>query len=169
MGCPKHLKGIFHPTGRDGTEGDIICECGCKKFGIKYFGEPYKGYICIQQREEKLRFSLVVKAVCPECGKEWLLFDYAKHAYNGYLCEEGVNVADDELKCYSNGEDSLFEIKLGFELMGEKDFEEDVLEFPPEGISLTLEDRFDIWDWVDIVLIGASSGREIGFVNQELA
>ena len=36
---PKHLEKIYHPTDAECLEGNIICECGCKTFEIKYFGE----------------------------------------------------------------------------------------------------------------------------------
>ncbi len=170
MESPKHLKEIFRPTGRDDTEGDIVCSCGCKTFGMKYYGEPYKGYIRVHEVSH-LRYGLVIKAVCTGCKKEWLLFDYGKHGYNGYICREGEGVVinDSELKDFTTADDDSFEVKIGFEIDDEEQFLEEVVEDPPEGMSFTLDDRPDIWSWVVIDLKGAKSGKEYHFVDEELA
>lgn len=170
MESPKHLKGIFRPTGRDDTEGYIVCTCGCKTFGMKYYGEPYKGYIRIQ-KVSPYRYGLVVKAVCTDCKNEWLLFDYGKHAYDGYICGdgEGVVIDDSELNDFTTEDDDAFEVKISFETDGEEQFLEDMVENPPEGMSFTLDDRPDIWSWVVIDLKGAKSGKKYHFVDEELA
>lgn len=170
MESPKHLKEIFHPTGRDDTEGYIICTCGCKTFGLQYYGEQYNGYISLH-KVSHLRYGLLVKAVCTDCKKEWELFDYGKHSYNGFVCGEGegVVIPDSELKSFTaNGKDT-FEIKISFEVDSEEQFLEEMVEDPPEGFSFTLDDRPNIWSWVVIDLKGAESGKVIKFVDEELA
>lgn len=170
MESPTHLKEIFHPTGRDDTEGDIVCTCGCRSFGIKYFGDEYKVYISLH-RFAKLRLGLMIKAVCSECKKEWLLFDYGKHAYNGLICGEGEGVVidDSELADFKNDDEDVFEIMISFEVDDEEQFREEVVEMPPEGMCFTMEDRPNIWSWVVIDLTGVKTGKKIEFVNEELA
>ena len=170
MDSPRHLKEIFHPTGRDDTEGDIICSCGCKTFGMRYYGDQYNGYISLH-KVAKLRYGLVIKAVCSECKKEWLLFDYGKHAYNGFICGEGegVIIDDSELVDFTADGEDTFEVKIGFEVDDEEQFREEVVEYPPEGMSFTMEDRPNIWSWVVIDLISAKTGEKIQFVDEELA
>lgn len=170
MNSPKHLKEIFHHTGIDDTEGDIVCTCGCKTFGVKYYGEPYNGYICLH-KVAKMRYGLVVKSICSECKKEWLLFDYGKHAYNGLICVEGdgVYISDSELVDFTAEGEETFEISISFEIDDEEQFLEEIVQNPPEGMSFTMEDRLNIWSWVVIDLKCAKSGKKLNFVDSELA
>lgn len=38
---PRHLEKIYDPTDDEGTEGEIVCECGGRAFKIRCFGEFY--------------------------------------------------------------------------------------------------------------------------------
>lgn len=172
MLVPKHLEKILRVSEYDdrGTlSGQVVCECGCKAFGIKYFGEVYQpGKIAVNKVGEK--YALVVKAVCSTCGKEHLLFDFAKHGYDGLICGDGVSVPESELVDVAADDESNFEIDMSIEFDDEEQFVEEIVDDPPEGMSFTPDDRVNIWSWVVIDLKCAKSGRELkDFVNSELA
>lgn len=169
---PKHLEKILHVTEYDdrGTlDGKIVCECGCETFGIKYFGENYAPH-CIGVQAVDNKYACVVKAECRECGKEWLLFDFAKHAYDGLICEDGVTVPDERLVTAVAGEEHDFRIEISIEFDDEEQFTEEVVDNPPEGMSFAPDDRINIWSWVVIDLKCVKSGKVLkDFVNIELA
>lgn len=169
---PAHLEKILRVTERgDGyMNGKIVCECGCGTFGIRYFGEVSKsGCIGVQAHGEN-RYAARIMADCRGCGKEWELFDFAKHGYDGLICEDGVSVSDEELISFTNGSERDFEVEMGFDFDDEEQFLEEVVDNPPEGMNFTPDDRVNIWSWVDIGLKCAKSGKELkSFVNIELS
>lgn len=168
---PSHLKKILHVTESSETtlEGQIICECGCKTFGIRYFGESYPPH-CIGVNEYGGKYALTVKASCRGCGKEWELFDYAKHGYDGLFCGDGVSVPESELIEAAADDERDFEIKMSFEFDDEEQFIEEVVNNPLDDLIFTPDDRANIWSWVVIDLKCAKSGKELkDFVNSELA
>lgn len=168
---PAHLEKILNVTERGDTymSGKIVCECGCGTFGIKYFGENYPPH-CIGVNEYGGKYALTVKAICRECGKEHLLFDFAKHGYDGFINEDGVSVRDEELVDAAAGDERDFEVKMSIEFDDEEQFVEEVVNYPPEGMSFVSDDRVNIWSWVVIDLKCAKSGKELnGFVDSELA
>ena len=165
---PKHLEKIYHPTDTECLEGNIICECGCKTFGIKFFGEVLEEQIGIKEYQEK--YAQTVKAECSCCGKEYLLYDFARHGYDGLLCEDGVIVPDEMLKPLTIGEDDSFEIQMQIEVDDEEQFLEEVVNYPPLNNRFSLDDRMSIWSWVVINLTGAKSGKKYSdWVDEELA
>lgn len=172
MKLPTHLEKILRVTDYDerGTmDGQIVCECGCETFGVKYFGENYPPHSVGLQKVEN-GCALVVKVLCRGCGKEWELFDFAKHGYDGFICGDGVSVPESELVDAAAGDECDFLIKIGVEFDDEEQFTEEVVECPPDGMSFTPDERFNIWSWVVIDLKCAKSGRELkDFVNSELA
>ncbi len=167
---PKHLGSLLKVTESENgyTSGNIVCECGCNAFGIRYFGEQYPPS-CVGVQAYNGKYALVVKAVCRGCGKEWLLFDFAKHGYDGLICGDGVSVSDEDLITAVANDERDFEIKMSVEFDDGNQFLEEIVENPPEGMSFTLDDRPDIWSWVVIDLKGAKSGKEYHFVDEELA
>lgn len=124
---PKHLEKILHVSEYDQTtlRGQIICECGCAKFGVRYFGEEMnedsEEYPVLTAAEFDEKTALAVNTVCAECGKEWLLFDFAKHGYDGLICGDGISVPDTELKTFTDDEDA-FEIRMTVEFDDEEQF-----------------------------------------------
>lgn len=170
---PKHLEKILRVTDYDdrGTlDGEIVCECGCETFGIKYFGDVYPPHIIGTRTMGENRDACVVKAVCRNCGKEWLIFDYSKHGYDGFICRDGVTVPDEELITAVAGEERDFGVEISIEFDDEEQFTEEVVEDPPEGMSFVPDDRVNIWSWVVINLKCAKSGKILkDFVNIELA
>lgn len=168
---PAHLEKILNVTEHGDTymSGQIVCECGGKTFGIKYFGEGYPPH-CIGVNEYGNKYALIVKAVCRGCGREHLLFDFAKHGYDGFINEDGVSVSDEELVDAAAGDERDFEVKMSIEFDDEEQFVEEIVNEPPEGMSFTPDDRVNIWSWVVIDLKCAKSGKKLkDFVNSELA
>lgn len=170
---PTHLEKILRVIEYDdrGTmSGKIVCECGCETFGIKYFGENYAPHCLGVQKVEEQKYACVVKADCRNCGKEWLIFDFAKHAYDGLICEDGVTVPDERLVTAVAGEEHNFRIEISIEFDDEEQFTEEVVDNPPEGMSFAPDDRVNIWSWVVIDLKCVKSGKVLkDFVNIELA
>ena len=168
---PKHLEKIFHPLNEDGTEGEIICECGCRAFKIRYFGEFYaENKLAIDALEDKS--GQAVRAVCADCGADHLLYDFALYGYDGLICETGAAVPDDRLKTFTAGTDDRFAVKMALEYDGEEQFLEEIVneETLKEQFHFTLADRANVWSWVVIDLKGVSSGTVYkDFVNEELA
>lgn len=172
MLIPKHLEKILRVSEYDdrGTmSGKIVCECGCKTFGIKYFGEVFKPG-CIGMAKCDGKYAHIVKAVCRGCGKTWDLYDFAKHGYDGLICGDGISVPESELvDAVADGEHD-FEVKMSIEFDDEEQFTEEVVENPPDGMSFVLNDRVNIWSWIVISLKCSKSGKELeDFVNSELA
>ncbi|MCM1164858.1 MAG: hypothetical protein NC299_01505 [Lachnospiraceae bacterium] len=172
---PKHLEKILRVSEHDKTtmSGRIVCECGCEKFGVKYFGEEMnedgEEYPVLTAAEFDEKTALAVKAVCAECGMERLLFDFAKHGYDGLICGDGISVPDTELKTFTDGDEDDFKIEMTVEFDDEGQFLEEIVNDPPEGMSFTPDDRSDIWSWAVIELTGAKSGKKIKLVDEELA
>ncbi len=172
MLVPNHLEKILLVDEYDenGTlSGKIVCECGCETFGIKYFGEVYEPG-CIGMGKYGEKYAHTVKAVCRNCGKEWLLYDFAKHGYDGLICEDGISVPDEELIDVVANDECDFEVNMSIEFDDEEQFTEEIVENPPDGMSFVPNDRVSIWSWIVIDLKCAKSGKELkGFVDSELA
>lgn len=169
---PRHLEKIYHPTDKEGFDGEIICECGCRAFKIRCFGEFYGKYkMAVQKYENK--YAQAVRAVCGDCGADYLLYDFALHGYDGLICGEGIPVPDELLEDFTTETDNLFEIKMFLEYPGREDFLEDVVNdayLLQEGFHFTVDDRVNVWDSVVIEVKGVRSGTDYkDFVNEELA
>ena len=124
--------------------------------------------IGIKEYQEK--YAQTVKAEYSCCGKEYLLYDFARHGYDGLICEDGVIVPDEMLKPLTIGEDDSFEIQMQIEVDDEEQFLEEVVNYTPLNNRFSLDDRMSIWSWVVINLTGAKSGKKYsGWVDEELA
>lgn len=171
MLIPKNLVDIFLPIDDDGYEGEIICKCGCKSFGIRYFGDFFdKNQLTIGEYEELS--AQAVKAICRDCQKEYLLYDFATNGYDGLICEEGITVPNEKLTEFTTETDNSFYIKMFIEYDDEEQFSEEILgdEELQSKFHFTLDDRASIWTWVTIELRGVQSGVVYeDFVNEELA
>lgn len=168
---PRHLEKIYYPADEEGMEGEIVCRCGCRAFKIRYFGEVYtKNKISINKYENK--YGQAVRAVCADCGTDYLLYDFALHGYNGLICDDGIAVPDEMLDDFVTETDNMFEIKMFLEYDGEDQFFEEIVndEYLQKDFNFTMADRASIWSWIVIELKGVQSGITYkDFVNQELA
>ena len=168
---PRHLEKIYVPTNAAGTEGEIVCTCGCKAFGVRYFGEFYDAnkLACAEHEDG---FGQAVRAICADCKKDYLLYDFALHGYDGLICEAGAAVPEEALQEFKTNADDLFEIEMVLEYDGEDQFQEEILNDGEliEKFHLTMADRASIWTWVVIRLKGVRSGTVYPeFVDEELA
>jgi len=96
---PKHLQGIFITEGENNSEfqvsGIIRCACGCENFRIRVFADTDNNDVRIQEYEDD--YALMIKANCKDCGKEYLIYDYSRHGWNGFVCGDGISVPDEKL------------------------------------------------------------------------
>ncbi|MFG6377467.1 MAG: hypothetical protein K1W19_03980 [Lachnospiraceae bacterium] len=143
---PRHLLKIFHPDLKRCDEynlnGSICCDCGCAAFHIKLFAD-FDNKNIPHARRYKNGWSLVIQAVCKDCGQKWTVFDDSKHGYNGYVCHQAISVPDSELKNFvcSDCKDSVFKISISIETEDKEQFLEEVVAYE--------EDKFSEDDYVD--------------------
>lgn len=171
---PRHLEKIYYSTDEKGMEGQIVCQCGCRAFKIRYFGEFYdKSKMSITKcGNNENKYRQAVRAVCADCGTDYLLYDFALHGYDGLICEDGIVVPDEMLDDFITETDNSFEIKMFLEYDDEEQFFEEIVndEDLQKDFNFTMDDRANIWSWVVIELKGVQSGKTYkDFVNQELA
>lgn len=168
---PKHLEKIYYPIDDEGIEGEIVCECGCRAFKIRCFGEFYdKNKMAIN--EYKNKYGQAVRAVCTNCGTDYLLYDFALHGFDGLIGGDGIAVPDEILEDFITETDNSFEIKIFLEYDEEDQFLEEIVndEHLQKDFNFTMADRASIWSWVVIELKGIQSGIIYkDFVNEELA
>ena len=135
---PKHLQEIIYPIGMKNSEfevtGEVRCTCGCKSFEIW------------ESNDRQL-----VKTVCENCKKEYLLFDSGKHGWNGFVCGDDFLDREMPLKQYgcSKCKEYDFSIVICISSQGKADFEEDCL---LNDDSFTLNDWINAFDWITISL-----------------
>lgn len=150
---PRHLQEIFRAdmqlSDENHLEGIIKCTCGCSSFKIKTFSSSYRQERCIHVKKYKNGFALVLYSVCESCSKEWLLFDLSKHGYDGFVCHDGIEIAEDtKLKVYQclECDGKSFGISFGIEVEDKEQFIEEVAdEFPDEYVE---EDYVDAFNWL---------------------
>ena len=142
---PSHLEKILIPIGDNNNEysvrGKIKCFCNNENFIVYIFAN-------IENNIPKVRkygdgWALVIKAICTQCKREYLIFDNSKHGYNGFCCHEGVPVPDNELnlwKCIKCNSD-VHSLIVGIDSQGKEDFIEEGL---PYSLTECTED-----DWVN--------------------
>ena len=124
----------------------------------------------IEEYEEK--YGQAVKAICRNCQKEYLLYDFALNGYDGLICEDGNTVPNEKLTEFTTETDNLFYIKMSLEYDDEEQFSEEILSDDDlqSKYNFTMDDRASIWTWVTIELRGVQSGFVYeDFVNEELA
>ncbi len=149
---PTHLKEILvvdeKASDIHDIEGSLRCTCGCKKFLLRNFADYYNAQPCVARKNDG--YAFVIKAVCADCGNEWVVFDLSKHGYNGFVCKDGLTVDDSELekylcsKCFSE----YFFVKIGIEVENKEQFiEECVTEYPDE---FSPEDYINAFNWITI-------------------
>lgn len=150
---PRHLRKIFQVdvehSEEFSLEGKLCCECGCKEFLMRIFADIDDNDIP-ESKEYEDDYAFVIKGICNDCQKEWLLFDMSKHGYNGYVCHDGVTVPDVKLKEYScpKCKKNKFELSIGIELEDIDQFVEEVVADDPDHFSK--EDYVDAFDWITI-------------------
>lgn len=150
---PRHLLKIFQVdpvrSNEHNLEGSICCSCGSKCFEIIIFADLDKNNFPHVGKYEG-DYALLIKAICKDCKREWLLFDMSKHGYDGYVCHDGITVPDSGLMQYACAEckGRYFEIIMGLEVEDKEQFIEEVVEEEPDHFSE--EDYVDAFNWITI-------------------
>ena len=99
MALPAHLVGWVVPQTRRGDilEGTVRCPCGNERLEFHYPGQTHLVFPdwvptpCTAEIQGGLFF--LVKAVCPECRKEHVLFDRDFHGFYGALQHDPAKAA----------------------------------------------------------------------------
>ena len=150
---PRHLREIFkadlEKSNEHNLEGAIRCSCGCEKFKIKTFSDLYNKGNSISCEMYKGGYVLVIKGICKDCNKEWLIFDFSKHGYDGLVCKDGIEITEDErLKEYvcPKCKENSFEMWLWIEVEDKEQFIEEVVEEYPEEFEEG--DYVDAFNWL---------------------
>ena len=143
---PTHLKNIMIPLGEENNEfqvyGSIRCFCGCEGFQLRgYEDAEYGG-----------NYTSPLKAICKDCGKEYIIFDQSKHGWDGFVCHDGNEIPYEELSemlCPICGYDT-HEIKVRISSQGKQDFIDEA------GIDSESDMNEDDWvnafEWITIGL-----------------
>lgn len=133
---PTHLKSLLLPIGNNNSEfevtGIIKCHCGSENFEIS------------ESNEKQL-----LKIVCKNCKKEFILFDSGKHGWNGFIC--GDDFLDREMPleqvCCSKCGENTFGLIVHISSQGKKDFSEECL---ANDDSFSLKDWVDAFEWITV-------------------
>lgn len=166
---PKHLKGIIavdeDHSDENNIAGKIVCTCGCERFGIFHNNDAeYDSTLGYGERD-----GLKVAVVCENCGQKHLLFDEAKHSYDGCVCGSCKSADDDsleEMRCADCGL-GAFNIRLAIEQEDRQQFIEEVVSDDPERFSP--DDCADIFDWITIYVGCPECGTENEWISLELS
>ena len=135
---PTHLQSILIPVGSNNNEcevtGTIKCHCGSDAFEI------------CENNERQL-----LKIVCKECKKEFVLFDSGKHGWNGFVCKDDFLDREIPLEkvCCSKCGESSFKIALHISSQGKEDFAEECL---ANDDSFSQEDWVNAFEWITVSL-----------------
>lgn len=150
---PRHLTEIFQANPEEENtwelNGRLKCTCGCEQFSLKTYSDlRADGGLRVARYGDG--YALVIEAECKMCGSRWLVFDASRHGYNGYVCHEGVEVPDSELKSYHCPEcgKEQFLVEIGIELEDPEQFVEDVVIY--EQGKYSEEDYVDAFDGISI-------------------
>lgn len=161
---PTHLKEILQVDEDtfDGhnMDGKLKCTCGCDDIRLRIYGEEHREHISVRRYKDNYGFRIM--GSCALCGKDFEIFDMAKHGYNGFVCHDGVPVEDADLKEYLCGacQGDNFAVDVGIELEDKEQFIEEVVEDEPD--KFVPEDYVDAFDWFTVALQCKKCGRKYG-------
>ena len=160
---PSHLENVLFPVGDENDEhyvrGTTRCSCGCERFSIKIYANTENGYPQVCNYQDG--YALVIKFLCKECGKEFLIFDMSKHGWNGFVCHDGITVPDEELKTWHCPKCSCgnHTAQIGIASQGKQDFIEE------SGLAdgeteFNENDWVNAFDWITIGLKCVECGHD---------
>ena len=142
---PKHLKEILFHIGNDNNEfevtGEIKCSCGNEYFEIWESNE-----------------QLIVKVICKQCKKEFVIFDSGRHGWNGFVC--GDDFLNRELPYNKhhcpNCEEDSYKVIVHISSQGKEDFIDECLSTDD---SFSVEDWVDAFEWISVSLTCENCGE----------
>lgn len=139
------MKDIFFPVGNDNNEfevkGKIKCSCGNEYFEIRESNE-----------------QLMVKILCKQCKKEYVIFDSGKHGWNGFVCGDDFlnrELPYNKYHC-SNCKEDCFKVLVHISSQGKEDFIDECLSTDD---SFSVEDWVDAFEWISISLTCENCGE----------
>jgi hypothetical protein len=92
MPLPAHLREIIVPAliqeDDHSVKGRVVCPCGEDEIELMYPGQTheYNGSLipCTAMIDDK--FFFLLRADCPKCNSQHLLFDADFHGWDGFIC-----------------------------------------------------------------------------------
>lgn len=128
--------------------GKVACKCGCEE-------------VIFLQPEEDIGPSYL-KAKCPTCLKEYLLFDTDYHGWDGWICHNEESAAKDRpeihpIEC-EKCSNKTHEVVVIIDSQGKQDFIEEA------GDGFDIERWQDAFEWITIDI----KCSECGKVTKEL-
>jgi len=160
---PTHLKDILLVDEKefDGNSicGKIGCTCGCRNIKLNIYANEHKDYIGVKKYKDNYGFRIA--GTCGECGKQFDIFDMAKHGYDGFVCQDGISVEDTDLWGVTCGkcQGDMFDVNIEIELEDQEQFVEEVVEDAPEKYAP--EDYVDAFNWFNASLQCKKCGRKM--------
>jgi len=151
---PKNLKEIVHVPNQEESsawsKGKVQCTCGKDAFRLWIYADRRPNeYPCVARYEGKAALCIVAECTC---GKEWLIFDYAQHGYEGFVCHSGITPPREKLvqwECPTCHE-QLFSIDIQIQNGDFDQFMEEIVE-DSDG-EFTEEDFPEAFEWIQINL-----------------
>jgi ribosomal protein S27E len=164
---PKHLMGILDIDEQRSDEGCVYgtvkCTCGYGSIRLQTGGIEYNDELSYNEQT-----GVMVMAECSDSGKEILLFDQAKHGYDGFVCGDFVSADKNQLttvKCAECGSDN-FTAEIGIEVEDRDQFiEECVNEFPERFKE---EDFTEAFNWFALTVKCEKCGHTEDIIDLEL-
>ena len=160
---PTHLENTLIPMGDKNNEfrvdGVIRCSCGYECFHVKIYANTEKGYPQVCKYQDG--YALVIRVVCMDCGKEYLVFDDSKHGWNGFICRDGVTVPEDKLKSWNCPKCScdIHHVEVGIRSQGKEDFIDEI--GIADGVTEFNEsDWVNAFEWITIGLKCFNCGHD---------
>lgn len=159
---PTHLQSIYHldmdKSESDFLTGRIKCTCGCVSFRM------------VHNNDEDREHSLMLKLICTDCEKEWLLLDEATQGYGGFVCHDGETAPESKLHdyvCPTCGKNHAA-VQVEIEPEDYEQFQEEIVEEYPDEFKPS--DFVDAFGWITVSLHCTECGtRENGWVDLELS
>ena len=149
---PKHLKDYLVPVKEKSdhycVNGNIKCTCGNEKLVLMCVGEKSDDNRSLVSKEIRDYFCLVIKAICPDCNKEIMIFNDSLHGWEGFVCNEG-NIIRLSNNSFSNWEceqckQKKFNVELSIRSQGKEDFMEET------GGNFNEADWIEAFEWITI-------------------
>lgn len=135
---PSHLKFLLIPFGDENSEfevtGKIRCGCDCEQFEVFESNERH-----------------IVKLICSQCAREFLLFDAGIHGWDGFVCKDDFldrSLPFQKYTCETCGEDR-FTVGVYISSQGKEDF---IKECVSNDDSFTADDWINGFEWITVSL-----------------
>ena len=175
--APEHLTSISIRDEGSSTEekyvASIKCTCGNQSLEISHSQCDVEESGIPQDAEIDGNFFFVIKAKCPECEKNHLVFDSDYHGWDGFVCHNEYDNRKhprppmQTWKC-SECSSSLHQLKVEISMDPEVILQEGPVEDDDGGIILDEGNYENGFDWIAMSIKCCSCGHEQeGWVEYE--